>query len=57
MMAHRYDEARRHTYGGNQGRKNIDSAASPESGAKVNMYQQLQEEIKDDWRRKSALDP
>ena len=57
MMASRFEEARRHTYGGDHARKNKESAASPESGAKINMYSQLQEEIKDDWRRKSALDP
>ena len=35
--------------------RNNDLAASPESGAKNNMYNQLQEEIKKDMRRRSDI--
>ena len=49
----KFDSARRHTYGGSGQEARIDTAASPESGAKVTMYSQLQEEIKEDARRRS----
>ena len=42
---------RRHTIGGPNVRTNA-HAASPESGAKMNMYNQLQEEIRKDMKRR-----
>ena len=50
---HRFDSARRHTFGGNL--RGNDMAASPESGMKVTMYSNLQEEIKNDALRKSQI--
>ena len=35
--------------------RNNDLAASPESGAKMNMYGQLQEEIKKDMQRRMTI--
>ena len=50
---HRFNSARRHQFGGNL--RGNDMAASPESGTRVTMYSALEEEIKNDARRKSDL--
>lgn len=50
----RFDSARRNTYGGSLVRAG-EPSASPESGSKVTMYCQLQEEIKMEARRRSDL--
>ena len=54
----RFNSARRNTYGGQTRSSTTNAqAASPESGVKATMYSQLQEEIKQEARRKSGLDP
>lgn len=53
MENDRFDSTHRHTYGGKIKRTDL-ASASPESGlVKVSMYSMLQEEIKNDARRKS----